>query len=193
MKSHGKFEPSIADFSGHNWDDVALSLLVEISTHQSRFATSQPLMNDANGTTLIGTLHEDEATLTSLGSLNSLDSPDSPDHHSFSSSLDSSRDGEGRVGSDLSHSDLHGADLRHADLRNANLNKANLCEARLDKADLRGADLRGADLRSAHLAAARVQETRLHGAMFNQWTDLPFDKNEALKKGMIYLEISPSS
>ena len=90
---------------------------------------------------------------------------------------------------DLSHADLHGADLHTADLSGTCLAKANLVEARLDQARLDNADLRGADLRSANLSEARLETANLYGAFFNQKTRLPFDKTEAIRRGMIYFEL----
>lgn len=90
---------------------------------------------------------------------------------------------------DLSHADLHRSDLRNANLNGANLARANLSSARLDHASLVGANLRGADLRGAHLPAAKTANAHLYGAIFDHMTDLPFEKEEALRRGMIYLEI----
>jgi uncharacterized protein YjbI with pentapeptide repeats len=94
---------------------------------------------------------------------------------------------------DLSEADLQAADLSHADLTGSNLSKANLRQARLDRANLEDADLRGADLRSTHLSAARVAGAKLYGALFDQWTDLPFTKQDALRLGMVYLELTPEN
>lgn len=150
MKGHSKTRLTVADVSGQNWDDMAISLL-KASIHM-------------NETSLLVAYTNGSATRTS-----------------------ESLPGKG---SDLSHSDLHDADLRHADLRLSNLRHANLRNTRLDRANLEGADLRGADLRSAHLASANLAAARLEGAVFDQWTDLPFPNKVALQQGMIYLEIS---
>jgi uncharacterized protein YjbI with pentapeptide repeats len=96
-------------------------------------------------------------------------------------------------GSDLSHADLHGADLRHADLTAASLSRTNLFGARLDHANLESADLRSADLRTANLAMANLKGANVYGAMIDQWTELPFARDEALKRGMVYLEVTPES
>ena len=90
---------------------------------------------------------------------------------------------------DLSEADLHGADLRRAELEDTNLRKSDLRGARLENAKLARSDLRGADLRAARLASADVSEAKFYGALFDQWTELPFSKQEALKRGMIYLEL----
>ncbi len=58
-----------------------------------------------------------------------------------------------------------------ANLVNANLEKANLKRANLRFADLTGANLNGADL---------------HYAIFNEETLLPFSKEEAIKRGMLF-------
>lgn len=89
----------------------------------------------------------------------------------------------------LTLADLHGADLRTADLSGSILAKANLSEARLDKAKLNKADLRGADLRSCNLSEAGLNGANLYGAFFNQKTRLPFDKAEALRRGMIFFDV----
>ena len=91
----------------------------------------------------------------------------------------------------LTRADLHGADLRTADLRGTILTKANLSEARLDKAKLNRADLRGADLRSCNLSEASLTGANLYGAFFNQKTRLPFDKAEAIRRGMIFFDVDP--
>lgn len=91
----------------------------------------------------------------------------------------------------LSHADLHGSDLRSADLSGTVLTKANLSEARLDHARLDDADLRGADLRSANLSEAHLNDTKLYGAFFNKKTLLPFDKGEAIRRGMVFFDIEP--
>lgn len=91
----------------------------------------------------------------------------------------------------LSNADLHGADLRTADLSGSILAKANLSEARLDRAKLNKADLRGADLRSCNLSEARLNGANLYGAFFNQKTRLPFDKAEAIRRGMIFFDVEP--
>jgi len=91
----------------------------------------------------------------------------------------------------LSNADLHGADLRTADLSGSILAKANLSEARLDRAKLNQADLRGADLRSCNLSEARLNGANLYGAFFNQKTRLPFDKAEAIRRGMIFFDVEP--
>ena len=96
-------------------------------------------------------------------------------------------------GSDLSHSDLHGADLRHADLSESSLSRANLAGARMDHANLEAADLRSADLRAANLASANLTDANVYGAMIDQWTALPFTRDEALKRGMVYLELGPEN
>lgn len=156
----------ITDFSGHNWDDDAMNILMDTVRFDSYFGgqprpirtVSANVLTDAQPE-LVKTLGAEviEATTQSA--------------------------------SDLSHADLHGADLSHADLRGANLTRANLTAARLDHANLEKADLRGADLRSAHLAAAKLREARLYGALFDKWTDLPFDKDSAIRRGMVYLEV----
>lgn len=67
---------------------------------------------------------------------------------------------------------------RLPDLRHANLEYANLRSARIL------ADLRGANLQNTVIDA----ETDFLGAWFNSQTRLPFSREEALKKGMVYKE-----
>lgn len=61
--------------------------------------------------------------------------------------------------------------MRKANLQNANLENANLKRANLREADLTGANLKGADLRFA---------------IFNDETILPFSKDEAIQRGMVF-------
>lgn len=161
--SFGETQSAVTDFSGRNLDDVALTLLMEMIEAESLHHEPRPV-RWLNG-------HGDGAS-TPLLIASSAESSTIP------------------TGSDLSHADLHGADLSRANLRGANLSKANLSKARLDHANLEQADLRGADLRAAHLPAAKLENAHLYGALFDQWTDLPFKKDDALKRGMIYLELS---
>lgn len=90
--------------------------------------------------------------------------------------------------------DLKGADLRGVDLYKCQLGSANLANADLRNASLAGAylfntDLRGADLRGARfspaLKGAELKQTGLVGARFDESTELPFSREEALRRGMI--------
>lgn len=151
-KESSKMEPSIYDFSGHNWDEAAINAL-----RRQTEAGSLGLYGPPGA---IASLVVQPAT------------------HQPSTSAD------------MSHCELSGSNLSHADLRNANLNHANLSRCRLEMADLSGADLRGADLRAARLESAQLDQARLYGALFDPGTRLPFDKESALRKGMIFLELS---
>jgi uncharacterized protein YjbI with pentapeptide repeats len=77
---------------------------------------------------------------------------------------------------EITDSDLTGADLSSTngqmDYRRSRLREANLSRADLNYADLADADLGGADLR---------------GARFSINTRLPFDHDEALRRGMIFV------
>ena len=100
--------------------------------------------------------------------------------------------GEYRYGADLAGADLAGEDLYRwqlgrADLTGANLRGAQLAGAYLFKADLSGADLRGATFSPA-LKGAELKQTRLTGARFDRFTALPFSADEALRRGMVFVE-----
>jgi uncharacterized protein YjbI with pentapeptide repeats len=51
---------------------------------------------------------------------------------------------------------------------------------------LRAARLSGADLTWSDLRAADLEGADLRNAGFNQHTRLPFDHNEALRRGMLF-------
>ncbi|MBK7864006.1 MAG: pentapeptide repeat-containing protein [Archangiaceae bacterium] len=107
--------------------------------------------------------------------------------------------------------DLRGAYLFEAKLQNADLRGANLAKTQLGRADLRGADFRGAkltgaylhkadlsnaDLRGAELLSkangAELNQVNLTGARFDAKTQLPFAEQEALRRGMVKMEVSES-
>jgi hypothetical protein len=97
---------------------------------------------------------------------------------------------------DLSAAPLAGADLVEAilscaKLTGAHLNGAKLMLAGLSGADLRGADLTGANLKGAvllgaDLTGADLTGAGLEGAEANQYTRLPFGREEALKRGIVF-------
>lgn len=96
------------------------------------------------------------------------------------------------AGAHLSYANLTGADLKDVDLNRADLSFADLTSADLRgaslfKTNLENADLRGADLRSARLGTARVTRAKLPGAIFDEATELPFDREEALELGMVLI------
>jgi hypothetical protein len=156
----------VTDFSGHNWDEMVVDSVIE-SSHDDEFDTTPRMRTIFPGS----------------------------GHSSPSPQRSRTSEAERSIGQrppsrvDLSHADLQGADLRNANLNGANLSRANLRSARLDHANLNGADLRGADLRSASLPAAKLHDTHLYGAIFDQTTDLPLDKEQALHRGMVFLDI----
>lgn len=78
--------------------------------------------------------------------------------------------------------DLWGSDLKAAALSNSNLSGANL-----PRSVLSGADLTGADLSGANLIMAKLGDAKLQGAIFNERTILPFDRKEALRRGMVFV------
>ena len=91
-------------------------------------------------------------------------------------------------GADLQGANLFHCQLGHADLRNADLRNANVAGAYLFKADLRGADLRGAKFAQS-LTGAELKQTLLEGARFDSSTMLPFSVDEAVRRGMIQVEL----
>jgi uncharacterized protein YjbI with pentapeptide repeats len=85
------------------------------------------------------------------------------------------------AGQDLRDADFSKAQLAHADLKGADLRGADLSEAFLFMADLSGADLRGANLPSKMVLA----KVNLKGAKFDPSTQLPFTRDEAVRRGMV--------
>jgi len=100
--------------------------------------------------------------------------------------------------SKLEGTSFFGSILQGADLRKANLKNANLKNSKLEGANLQGCVLEGADLTGANLGETPLQEnqkkegllvlnpTDLKGATFNSKTKLPFSKETALQKGMLF-------
>lgn len=95
--------------------------------------------------------------------------------------------GANLAGADLSGEDLYRCQLGSADLHGADLRGAQLAGAYLFKADLRGTDLRGA-IFSSTLKGAELKQTRLHGARFDATTTLPFSAQEAVRRGMVFVD-----
>jgi hypothetical protein len=83
-------------------------------------------------------------------------------------------------------SDLWGADLQNAQLEKAQLAGANLARANLVKANLRNSNLQGANLMLANL-----ENAELAGAQFSSRTILPFSREEAEKRGMVFIQNEP--
>lgn len=94
--------------------------------------------------------------------------------------------------------EMKGANLSAASLVAGQLSGANLTSAVLDGADLRGAyligaslvgaGLRGADLRGADLSQAMAFLADFRKAKYDKNTKLPFDDEEATRRGMIRVE-----
>lgn len=83
---------------------------------------------------------------------------------------------------------LSAANLKNTDLQGANLSYANLSHTNLENADMRNTLLKGANFSNANL-----QGTVLKYAEFDSQTQLPFGYEEALEKGMKYIEDELSS
>ena len=97
-------------------------------------------------------------------------------------------------------SELSGADFRSCNLEGANFFEADLCKADFHWANLAGACLVGADLTvanlsdanliGANLSGACLEGTELNGARYDKTTELPFDTDEADRRGMKNEEMS---
>jgi len=92
-------------------------------------------------------------------------------------------------GLDLRNESLPLADFHQADLRDCDLTNANLKQAYFVKADLSGANLSGAILDRSNFRGANLLRVKLDGAIlkhakYDQYTQLPFSKEEADKRGM---------
>ena len=72
------------------------------------------------------------------------------------------------------------SDFKDANLKNAKLQNSNMVGANFENADLSNANLKGAVLKLVNLEGANLEN-----AQFNSKTILPFDKSEALERGMI--------
>jgi len=82
--------------------------------------------------------------------------------------------------------DLQGADFSYSDLRNIDARYADLRGAKLEWADLGQSDLRCADLRGVKMKTARLTQAKLNGAVFDEYSQLPFTHREALAHGMVF-------
>ena len=101
-----------------------------------------------------------------------------------------------RVGRCTNRQGLHGlksgfrgmcGDLWGADMKNANLKDVDLSGANLSRADLTGANLTGANLSGASMMLTKIKDARLEGAIFNERTILPFSRQDAEKRGMVFV------
>lgn len=89
------------------------------------------------------------------------------------------------------HANFHLAILNNADLSAvrayfSNFLSADLRNAKLWGADLRYCDFEKSDLRGADLLNALVIGAKFSGAKFNDASKLPFSKEQALSKGMVW-------
>lgn len=97
-------------------------------------------------------------------------------------------------GAQLPGANLFSANLKGAYLVDANLKDAGMFLADVSSADLRGADLSGAWMAGANLTGAVVgmsptmSETDLSGAQYDDDTTLPFPKDEAILRKMVWLD-----
>ncbi|HET9239150.1 MAG TPA: pentapeptide repeat-containing protein [Oligoflexus sp.] len=87
---------------------------------------------------------------------------------------------------DFSASMLKGADLHQAVLRYSNFREADLSEAQIVNADLTGTDLRQSRLFGANFSGSNLKDALVLGAYFDERTQLPFSRSEALALGMIW-------
>ena len=101
--------------------------------------------------------------------------------------------GVGRLArSDLTGIRADGANLQGSILRGSKLRNSSLRGANLNKVDLSGADLRGADLTDANLQDLGFRlrsdvSTNFRGALFDEHTRLPFDRETAERMGMVFI------
>lgn len=75
--------------------------------------------------------------------------------------------------------------FRKSDLRNARLAFSNFKRGRFEKANMERAYFKGSDFRGADLSDTNVIEVFWQDARYTRHTRLPFDQNEAKKRGMI--------
>lgn len=87
---------------------------------------------------------------------------------------------------DFSASMLKGADLHQALLRYSNFREADLSEAQIVNADLTGTDLRQSRLFGANFSGSNLKDALVLGAYFDERTQLPFSRSEALALGMVW-------
>ncbi|QDK36502.1 pentapeptide repeat-containing protein [Bdellovibrio sp. NC01] len=89
------------------------------------------------------------------------------------------------------HSKFRLANLENADLSAvrayfSNFQSANLKNAKMWGSDLRYCNFENSDLRNADLSNALLVGASFQGAKFNHATKLPFSKEQALSKGMLW-------
>lgn len=89
-------------------------------------------------------------------------------------------------GAILSWADLTGAHLEGAVMTEVKANGASFRGAFLSGAALKGANLMDADFRGADLGGAVLDDASLKRAVFDRDTKLPFGRDEALRRGMVF-------
>lgn len=93
---------------------------------------------------------------------------------SEASLVNANLDGTNLKGASLVGANLAGASLKGADLRNANLNSANLSDTSLSSSNLEGAN---------------VAEANFEKAKYSKNTKLPFSREEADRKKMVFIRL----
>ena len=98
-------------------------------------------------------------------------------------------------GKDLKKTSLKETDLSELHLQGADLSYSNLEKASLERSDLHGATLIHADLRQANLKGANLEDVSCdeaiwEGAIADENTVLPFSREEAEKKGVVFITSS---
>jgi uncharacterized protein YjbI with pentapeptide repeats len=88
----------------------------------------------------------------------------------------------------IMHAIIIRADFVSADLTGAILSDSNILATNFDSANLENADLRNVNfLGNGHFGPSNLENVIFKGAKFNLATKLPFDKQEAIRKGMVYI------
>ena len=90
--------------------------------------------------------------------------------------------------SDLYGSNFKNANLEYVEIRNTDLSYSNLQGANLVGALLSNSDLSCTDLRKANLKKCVTNRSKFQNAVFDENTVLPFDRKEAEKLGMIFIQ-----
>ena len=85
------------------------------------------------------------------------------------------------------HSHFDKVKMKHADLHKANFEGSSFYYANLKGSDLEDADFRNTNLKGANLARINQKNTHWEGAVFNKDTHLPFNRDLAFKKGMVFM------
>ncbi len=93
---------------------------------------------------------------------------------------------------DMSRAQARRSRMNRGIFKNGRFLKSNLRKSRMRYSDFSGAnftdaDMREANLKGANLSHANLEGANLKGAIFNGQTKLPFDRNNALERGMVYV------